>query len=483
MRTLIKGGTVVTATEIMQADVLIEDEKVVAIYAPGDGGGWARAAGDAIAGALSEKVIDATGKYVFPGGVDVHTHMELPFGGTYASDTFESGTRAAAWGGTTTLIDFAVQTIGEPMMDGYEEWMAKADGECAIDYGFHMIVSDVNEQTLKEMDMLMGEGVTSFKLFMAYPGVLYSNDGQIFRAMQKAAENGATIMMHAENGIVIDVLREQALARGETDPIYHSVTRPPVTEAEATHRAIAYAELAECPLYVVHMSAKEALDEIIAARDRGSNVFAETCPQYLFLGWKNLNEPGFEGAKYVCSTPVRSEEQGHQEALWRGLATNDLQIVSTDHCPFCMNDHPTLGMQKQLGVGDFTKIPNGLPGVEERFTMMYHGAIDEGRLSLNRFVEIIATTPAKMFGLFPQKGTIAIGSDADIVVFDPGTHQTLSADGIHMDVDYTCYEGTEVSGKVETVLSRGRVIIENGEYLGTKGDGRYLERGTNQCLI
>lgn len=483
MRTLIKGGTVVTATEIMQADVLIEDEKVVAIYAPGDDGGWARAAGDAIAGALTEKVIDASGKYVFPGGVDVHTHMELPFGGTYASDTFESGTRAAAWGGTTTLIDFAVQTIGAPMMDGYEEWMAKADGECAIDYGFHMIVSDVNEQTLKEMDMLMGEGVTSFKLFMAYPGVLYSTDGQIFRAMQKAAENGATIMMHAENGIVIDVLREQALARGETDPIHHSVTRPPVTEGEATHRAIAYAELAGCPLYVVHMSAKEALDEIIAARDRGSNVFAETCPQYLFLGWKNLNEPGFEGAKYVCSTPVRSEEQGHQEALWRGLATNDLQIVSTDHCPFCMNDHPTLGMQKQLGVGDFTKIPNGLPGVEERFTMMYHGAIDEGRLSLNRFVEIIATTPAKMFGLFPQKGTIAIGSDADIVVFDPGTHQTLSADGIHMDVDYTCYEGTEVSGKVETVLSRGRVLIENGEYLGTKGDGRYLERGTNQCLI
>ena len=478
MRTLIRGGTVVTATEIMQADVLIEDETVVAISAPGEGG---RSGTDTTAS--PDQVIDATGKYVFPGGVDVHTHMELPFGGTYASDTFETGTRAAAFGGTTTLIDFAVQTIGEPMMDGYEEWMAKADGECAIDYGFHMIVSDVNEQTLKEMDILMGEGVTSFKLFMAYPGVLYSTDGQIFQAMQKAADNGATIMMHAENGIVIDVLREQALARGETDPIYHSVTRPPVTEAEATHRAIAYAELAGSPLYVVHLSAKEALDEVVAARDRGANVFAETCPQYLFLGWKNLAEPGFEGAKYVCSTPVRSEDQGHQEALWRGLATNDLQVVSTDHCPFCMNDHPTLGTQKQLGVGDFTKIPNGLPGVEERFTMMYYGAIDQHRLSLNRFVEIIASTPAKMFGLYPKKGTIAIGSDADIVIFDPGTSQTISADTIHMDVDYTCYEGTEVQGKVDTVLSRGRTIIENGEYLGAKGDGQYLKRGTNQCLI
>jgi dihydropyrimidinase len=293
--TLIRNGTVVTATETMHADVLIDDEKVVAIFAPGSMGGL-----------TADTEIDATGKLVIPGGVDVHTHMELPFGGTYASDDFESGTRAAAWGGTTTIIDFAVQTIGEPMMDGYEQWMQKAEGNCAIDYGFHMIVSDVNEQSLKEMDILMGEGVTSFKLFMAYPGVLYSTDGQIFQAMQKAAENGGTIMMHAENGIVIDVLREQAIARGETDPIYHSITRPPVTESEATHRAIAYAELAGCPLYVVHMSAKEAVAEVAMARNRGLNVFGETCPQYLFLGWNNLREPGFEGAKYVCSTPVRN---------------------------------------------------------------------------------------------------------------------------------------------------------------------------------
>ena len=313
--------------------------------------------------------------------------------------------------------------------------------------------------------------------------MLYSDDGQIFRAMQKAAENGSTIMMHAENGIVIDVLREQALARGETDPIYHSITRPPVTEAEATHRAIAYAELAGCPLYVVHMSAKEALDEIAVARDRGSNIFAETCPQYLYLGWKNLREPGFEGAKYVCSTPVRSEEQGHQEALWRGLATNDLQVVSTDHCPFCMNDHPTLGTQKQLGVGDFTKIPNGLPGVEERMALLYHGAVGEGRLSLNRFVEVCATTPAKMFGMYPKKGTIAVGSDADIVIFDPAARTTMSVDINHMDVDYSAYEGKEIEGAIDLVMARGTVIISDNTYHGAKGDGQYLKRTTNQYLI
>ncbi len=473
-RILITGGTVVTATETMEADVLVEGERVVALFGRDS---------ETAFGLTADRVIDATGKYVMPGGVDVHTHMQLPFGGTYASDDFESGSRAAAWGGTTTIVDFAVQTIGESMMDGYESWMALAENNCAIDYGFHMIVSDVNDQTLKEMDILMGEGVTSFKLFMAYPGVLYSDDGQIFRAMQKAAENGSTIMMHAENGIVIDVLREQALARGETDPIYHSITRPPITEAEATHRAIAYAELAGCPLYVVHMSAQEALTEISVARDRGSNIFAETCPQYLFLGWKNLGEPGFEGAKYVCSTPVRSEEQGHQEALWRGLATNDLQVVSTDHCPFCMNDHPTLGTQKQLGVGDFTKIPNGLPGVEERMALLYHGAVGEGRLSLNRFVEVCATTPAKMFGMYPKKGTIAVGSDADIVIFDPSARTTMSVDINHMDVDYSAYEGKEIEGAIDLVMARGTVLISDDTYHGAKGDGRYLKRTTNQYLI
>jgi dihydropyrimidinase len=409
--------------------------------------------------------------------------MELPFGGTYASDTFESGTRAAAWGGTTTLVDFAVQVHGENVMDGYETWMQKAEGNCAIDYGFHMIIGEVTDQALKDMDTLMGEGVTSFKLFTAYPGVLYSDDGKIFRAMQKAAENGGTIMMHAENGMVIDVLREQAIARGETDPVYHSITRPPITEAEATHRVIAYAELAGAPLYIVHMSAKEAVAEVAMARDRGANVFGETCPQYLFLGWNNLREPDFEGAKYVCSTPVRDWEQGHQEALWKYLATNDLQIVSTDHCPFCMGDHPVLGTQKRLGEGDFTAIPNGLPGVEDRMRMIYHGAIGEGRLSLNRFVEVTSTAPAKMFGMFPQKGTIAIGSDADITIWDPNAKHTMSVEHNHMDVDYCAYEGKEVIGQIETVMARGTVLISDGQYHGKPGDGRYIKRGTSQLLI
>jgi dihydropyrimidinase len=473
MTTLIKNGTVITATEMMSADVLIDGEKIVGLAAPG-AHSWEAGA---------DRVIDATGKYVMPGGIDVHTHMELPFGGTFASDTFETGTRAAAWGGTTTLIDFAVQTQGQPMMAGYEEWMAKAEGNCAIDYGMHMIVSDVNDSSLKEMDVLMGEGVTSFKLFTAYPGVLYSDDGQIFRAMQKAAENGGTIMMHAENGMVIDVLREQAIARGETDPIFHSITRPPITEAEAAHRVIAYAELSGAPLYIVHMSAKEAVAEVAAARDRGSNVFGETCPQYLFLGWNNLREPDFEGAKYVCSTPVRDWEQGHQEALWKYLATNDLQIVSTDHCPFCMGDHPTLGTQKRLGEGNFTAIPNGLPGVEDRMRMIYHGAIGEGRLSLNRFVDVTSTTPAKMFGMFPQKGTIAVGTDADIAIWDPKATFTMSVDHNHMDVDYCAYEGKEVAGKIELVMARGKVLISGGEYHGKPGDGRYLKRGTCGLLI
>ena len=473
MTTLIKNGTVVTATEFMEADVLVDGEKVVGIAASGSHP-WEEGA---------DKVIDAKDRYVMPGGIDIHTHMELPFGGTYASDTFESGTRAAAWGGTTTLIDFAVQVHGEQVMDGYETWMDKANGNCAIDYGFHMIIGEVTEQSLKDMDTLMGEGVTSFKLFTAYPGVLYSDDGKIFQAMQKAAENGATIMMHAENGMVIDVLREQALARGETDPIYHSITRPPITEAEATHRVIAYAELAGCPLYIVHMSAKEAVAEVAMARDRGSNVFGETCPQYLFLGWNNLREPDFEGAKYVCSTPVRDWEQGHQEALWKYLATNDLQIVSTDHCPFCMGNHPVLGTQKRLGEGNFTTIPNGLPGVEDRMRMIYHGAIGDGRLSLNRFVEVTSTAPAKMFGMFPQKGTIAIGSDADITIWDPNAKHTMSVEHNHMDVDYCAYEGKEVVGQIELVMARGTVLISDGQYHGKPGDGRYIKRGTSQLLI
>lgn len=344
-RTLIRGGLVITAADEIHADVLIEEGRIVALATHGS---------DVAEGWTAGRTIDATGKYVIPGGVDAHTHMEMPFGGTFAADTFETGTRAAAWGGTTTIVDFAIQSPGQALRTGLDAWYAKADGNCAIDYAFHMIMADVNESSLKEMDLLVQEGVTSFKLFMAYPGVFYSDDGQILRAMQRAAHNGGLIMMHAENGIAIDVLVEQALAAGHTDPRYHGEVRKVLLEAEATHRAIQLARVAEAPLYVVHVSAEEAVAELAAARDKGLPVFGETCPQYLFLSTDNLAEPDFEGSKYVCSTPLRPKE--HQEALWRGLRTNDLQVVSTDHCPFCFAG------QKEMGRGDFSKIPNGLPG-------------------------------------------------------------------------------------------------------------------------
>jgi len=466
-RTVIGGGTVVSATGSVAADVLIDGERIVALAAPGSETAESFTSG-------ADRRIDASGRLVVPGGLDVHTHMELPFGGTYSNDTFETGTRAAAWGGTTTIIDFAVQRRGEALRQGLDAWLAKAAGNCAIDYAFHLIVSDVNEQSLKEMDILVDEGVTSFKLFMAYPGVFYSTDGDILRAMQQASVDGATIMMHAENGIAIDLIVAETLARGETDPRFHGRTRPSALEGEATNRAIQLAGVAGSPLYIVHLTAAEALEAVVQARDAGRNVFAETCPQYLFLTDAEMERPGFEGAKYVCSPPLRPE--WHLGALWRGLKTNDLSVVSTDHCPFCFKE------QKELGRGDFTKIPNGLPGVENRVDLIYQGVV-RGDISVERWVELIATTPARMFGLYPRKGVIAPGADADIVVYDPGAHQTISASTHHMNVDYSIYEGMAITGKAETVLSRGVVIIEDGQFAGEKGHGRYLERGTNQYLI
>ncbi|MFE0008839.1 dihydropyrimidinase, partial [Streptomyces erythrochromogenes] len=400
-------------------------------------------------------------------------HLELPFGGTSASDTFETGTRAAAWGGTTTIVDFAVQSVGHSLREGLDTWYAKADGNCAVDYAFHMILSDVNEGTLKEMDLLVGEGVTSFKLFMAYPGVFYSDDGQILRAMQRGAANGGLIMMHAENGIAIDVLVEQALARGETDPRHHGEVRRVLLEAEATHRAIQLARVAGSPLYVVHVSAEEAVAELAAARDKGLPVFGETCPQYLFLSTDNLAELDFQGAKYVCSTPLRPRE--HQAALWRGLRTNDLQVVSTDHCPFCFRG------QKELGRGDFSKIPNGLPGVENRMDLL-HQAVVDGHISRRRWIEIACATPARMFGLYPKKGTIAPGADADIVLYDPHAEQVISAETHHMNVDYSAYEGKRITGRVDTVLSRGELVIDRREYTGRAGHGAFVHRSTCQYL-
>ncbi|MER7056266.1 MULTISPECIES: dihydropyrimidinase [unclassified Streptomyces] len=463
-RTVIRGGLVVTASDELHADVLIEDGRVAALAASGTPAAEAFTAGHSI---------DATGKYVIPGGVDGHTHMEMPFGGTYAADTFETGTRAAAWGGTTTIVDFAVQGVGHSLRSGLDAWHAKAEGNCAIDYAFHMIVSDVNQKTLKEMDLLVEEGVTSFKQFMAYPGVFYSDDGQILRAMQRAAGNGGLIMMHAENGIAIDVLAEQALARGETDPRHHGEVRKALLEAEATHRAIKLAQVAGAPLYVVHVSATEAVAELTRARDEGLNVFGETCPQYLFLSTDNLAEPGFEGAKYVCSTPLRPRE--HQAALWRGLRTNDLQVVSTDHCPFCFSG------QKELGRGDFSKIPNGMPGVENRMDLL-HQAVVDGHITRRRWIEIACATPARMFGLYPKKGTIAPGADADVVVYDPHAEQVISAETHHMNVDYSAYEGRRITGRVETVLSRGVPVVTEREYTGRKGHGVYTPRATCQYL-
>jgi dihydropyrimidinase len=464
MRTLIKNGLVITASDELNADVLIEDEQVAAVAATGSAvaEGWS-----------ADTVLDASGLYVIPGGVDAHTHMELPFGGTAASDTFETGTRAAAWGGTTTIVDFAVQSVGRSLREGLDAWHAKAEGRCAVDYAFHMILADVTEDSLKEMDVLVDEGVTSFKLFMAYPGVFYSDDGKILRAMQRGAANGGLIMMHAENGIAIDVLVEQALAQGRTDPRYHGEVRKALLESEATYRAIQLARVAEAPLYVVHVSAAEAVAELTRARDLGLNVFGETCPQYLFCSTDDLAKPGFEGAKYVCSTPLRPAE--HQESLWRALRGDDLSVISTDHCPFCF-----VG-QKDLGRGDFSKIPNGMPGVENRMDLL-HQAVVDGRISRRRWIELACATPARMFGLYPKKGTIAPGADADIVLYDPRGSYTMSAATHHMNVDYSAYEGKTVAGRSRTVLSRGRVIIDGGQYLGHSGHGRFTPRSTCQYL-
>ncbi|HEY0119881.1 MAG TPA: dihydropyrimidinase [Cellulomonas sp.] len=470
--TLIAGGTVVNATGRGPADVLIDGETVVALLAPGS-----TVLGSDLRSTV-DTVIDATGKYVIPGGIDAHTHMEMPFGGTFASDTFETGTTAAAWGGTTTIIDFVVQYAGENPLDQYQAWHRKADGNCAIDYGFHQILSDVQDSSLEAMDTLVGEGVTSFKLFQAYKGVFLSDDGQILRAMQKAADNGALIMTHSENGSWIDTVVGQLVAAGKTDPYYHGVSRPWQAEEEATHRAIMLANYTGAPLYVVHVSAKQAVAQIAAARDAGQNVFGETCPQYLYLSLEEqLGAPGFEGAKWVCSTPLRSRAEGHQDHMWQALRTNDLQLVSTDHCPFCMKG------QKDMGIGDFSKIPNGIGSVEHRVDLLYQGVVT-GQISLERWVELISVTPARMFGLYGRKGVLAPGADADVVVYDPQGHTSIGLGKTHhMNMDYSAWEGFEIDGHVDTVLSRGSVVVDGGEFLGHAGHGQFLKRDLSQYLI
>ena len=458
MSILIKNGRVITAVDDYMGDVFIENETVSLI-------------GKSLE-MEADEVIDASGKYLFPGGLDPHTHLDMPFGGTVSADDFETGTLAAAHGGTTTLIDFAIQTKGHSTLEALDTWHAKAEGKTAIDYGFHMIVTDLDDKRVHEMKMLADDGVTSYKLFMAYPGVLYVDDGTIYRAMRTAGENGTVVCMHAENGIVIDEIVKIALAEGKTEPKYHALTRPTRMEAEGVHRAIAIAEVAHVPVYIVHLSSSDALEQVMLARNRGVHAFAETCPQYLFLDHSYYEQEGFEGAKYVMTPALR--EKWNQDELWKGIKFGNLQSISTDHCPFCFKD------QKILGIDDFSKIPNGGPGVENRMSLVFNGGVNSGRISLNKFVELTSTAAAKTFGLFPKKGTIAVDSDADIVIFDPQRKETISVNNActhHMNVDYNAYEGFEVTGFTETVLSRGKVIIKDCEYVGKKGDGQFLKRG------
>ncbi len=453
MSTLIKNGRIITADQDYTADVFIEDEKITAI-----GSNLPMQA---------DKVIDASGKYVIPGGIDAHTHMDMPFGGTTSSDDFETGTRAAAFGGTTSLIDFAIQTKGSKVREALDIWWKKGE-KATIDYSLHMIVTDLPEAHLEDMNEMVREGLTSFKLFMAYPGVLMVDDATIYRAMKKTAENGALVCMHAENGGVIDLLVQKAIAEGKTAPIYHALTRPTTAEGEAVNRAIALAQMAGAPVYIVHLSSADALEKVSEARDKGIPVFAETCPQYLLLSIEDMDRPNFEGAKYVFTPPLR--EKWHQDKLWEGLKKNTLQVVSTDHCPFCFKE------QKEMGRDSFAKIPNGGPGVENRLQLLFHHGVNQKRISVNRWVEICSTTPAKMFGMYPRKGTLSIGSDADIVIWDPNVEHTISTHTHHMRVDYSMFEGFKIKGNAETVLSRGEVIVDKGKWFGKAGRGKFVKR-------
>jgi len=454
--TLIQNGTIINADSSVRADLLID-------------GGVIKDVRPSIPPNSAQKIVDATGLLLLPGGIDAHTHLDMPFGGTTSADDFLTGTRAAAIGGTTTIVDFAIQARGTKMRAALDTWWKKAEGKACIDYGLHMIVTDLPDAGLEDMDELVREGVASFKLFMAYPNVLMVDDATIFKAMRQTANNGALICMHAENGSVIDVIVQRALAEGKTAPIHHALTRPTRAEAEAVHRAIAMAEMAAVPVYIVHLSSEDALNQVREARDRGLPAFAETCPQYLLLSIEdNMQDKGWEGAKYVFTPPLR--EKKNQSKLWDGLRKDNLQVVSTDHCPFCFED------QKSLGKNDFTKIPNGGPGIENRLQLLHHHGVGKGNFSINRFVELVSTAPARIFGMYPKKGVLKPGSDADIVLWDPAAAHTISAATHHMRVDYSMFEGFKVKGNARDVYSRGELIVSKGEFIGTPGRGQYLRR-------
>lgn len=453
MDTVIRNGTIVTASETYEADLGIE-------------GGKIRVVGKGLEG---DEIIDAGGHYVFPGGVDIHTHLELPVRGTISSDDFVTGTIAAACGGTTTIIDFADQERGHSLHEALEARLERAEGRAVIDFGLHVSIIDATEEVLeKEMAELVDAGITSFKLYLAYPGRYMIDDRSFFRVLLKARELGALALVHAENGHVVDYLTNEYLSEGKTSPVWHALSRPPEAEAEATGRALSLAAMANAPIYIVHVTCARSLERVKEARGRGWLAFAETCTSYLFFSRQEYERSGFEGAKYVVCPPLR--EKADQEALWRALARGDLQVVSTDHCPF------NFAGQKDLGRDDFSLIPGGMPGIETRVPLIYHFGVNQGRFSINRFVELVATNPARLLGLAPQKGTIAVGADADLVVFDPDKQVTLLRENLHMNVDHSPYEHITVRGYPVRTLSRGKTVMLNGEFLGREGDGRFLRR-------
>jgi dihydropyrimidinase len=455
MSVLIKNGRIITATDDYVADILTLGEKIQHIGIGLD--------------ADVEK-IDAKGKLVIPGAIDPHVHMELPFGGTVSSDDFKTGTIAAAFGGTTTIIDFAIQSRGMTMQGAIDAWHARVEGKCAIDYGYHLAITKFEGAADKaEMKRIFDQGITTFKIFLAYPNVLMIDQPTVYRVMKAAGELGGLTLVHAENGEAIEERIRILVAEGKNEPKYHAVSRPPVMQADGVARAVKVAEFAKSPVFIVHVSCEDAMNEIVRSRDAGNPAYGETCTQYLFLDERCYDQPNFEGAKYVFTPPLVPKE--NIEPLWRGLKNGYLQEVSTDHCPFFFKG------QKELGRETFTKIPNGGPGVEDRLIMCYQGGVIERGFSLNKWVDITSTASAKMFGMFPKKGTIAVGSDADIVIFDPEKTQVRSAKTHHMNCDYSLFEGMKVKGVVESVLSRGKVIIQDNEYKGRPGEGKFIKRG------
>lgn len=465
MKKIIKNGIIVTATDTYQADLVIENGIISQI-------------GQSLQN-LDAEIIDATGCYVFPGGIDPHTHLDMPFGGTVTKDDFETGTMAAAFGGTTTVIDFCLTTKGKTLSSAVETWHAKSKEKAVIDYGFHLQIVEVNDSILNELPkMIEEEGITSLKVFMAYKNQFQADDETLFKTLLAAKDLGALVMVHAENGDVIDYLVKKALADGNTSPIYHALTRPPEAEGEATGRAATLTGLAQSQLYVVHVSCQEAAQKIQEARSKGIDIWGETCPQYLVLDQSYLEKPNFEGAKYVWSPPLR--EKWNQEALWNALKTGQLQTIGSDQCSFDFKG------QKDLGKNDFSKIPNGGPIIEDRVSILFSEGVKKGKISLNQFVDITSTRAAKLFGLYPKKGTISIGADADLVLFDPEVKRVISAESHHMAVDYNPFEGMEITGEPVSVLSRGEFVIRDKQFVGKAGSGQFIKRtkyGETQELL